>query len=160
MRKKEYHGLSHTQTYNVWVSMIQRCHNPNDPRFKDYGGRGISVCKRWRNSFSKFNQDMGPRPKGNTLDRKNNEENYKPSNCQWSTPKQQSRNTRRNRRYTVKNITGCMVELCEHFNLPRVTITYRIRRGWSVEKAFNTPIGKYQSGLSSLAKEQRKNSNT
>jgi hypothetical protein len=78
-----------------WDSMIQRCTNPNRREFKHYGGRGIQVCDRWRNSFTTFLGDMGPRPEGTTLDRfPNNDGNYEPGNCRWATKSEQERNKR------------------------------------------------------------------
>ena len=79
--------------YKIWVNMRQRCNNPKNPKYKDYGGRGITVCKRWDN-FSNFMTDMGERPEGNSIDRKNVNGNYEPSNCRWATAKQQRANQR------------------------------------------------------------------
>ena len=91
--EKHGHRKNNTPTYLTWKSMIQRCTNSKFTYFKDYGGRGIIVCERWR-VFSNFLEDMGIRPKGKTLDRKNNDANYEPNNCRWTTPTQQQRNRR------------------------------------------------------------------
>ena len=89
-------GVGVTQTYSSWQSMKHRCQNKTATRFKNYGGRGIRVCKRWLNSFENFLADMGKRPAGTTLDRyPDNDGNYEPGNCRWATPKQQARNRRR-----------------------------------------------------------------
>lgn len=86
--------------YNSWCSMIQRCTNPNLPDFKHWGGRGITVCERWRcivprgTGFKNFVTDMGMRPPGYTLDRINNDGNYEPGNCRWATRKEQRANSR------------------------------------------------------------------
>jgi hypothetical protein len=95
------HGMRSTSTYKTWASMLQRCLNKNDARYDDWGGRGISVCKRWVKSFEAFLSDMGIKPIGKSLDRKNNDGNYSPSNCKWSTPKEQSQN-RRTRKDSLK----------------------------------------------------------
>ena len=81
--------------YNTWANIIQRCTNQNRPDYKNYGGRGISVCERWRTSFKAFAQDMGERPPFRSIDRINNDGNYEPSNCRWATKSQQALNTRR-----------------------------------------------------------------
>ena len=94
-RKIEDHGLSKTPEYRVWHGMKQRCYNQNLKAYKNYGGRGITVCDKWKNSFSAFYEDMGPRPfKDAEIDRKNNDGNYEPDNCRWVTHKINSQNRR------------------------------------------------------------------
>jgi|GEM_PF-1342758 len=86
------HGLSKTPEYRVWASMWQRCSNPNNLRYNRYGERGIGICERWE-KFENFLADMGPRPsKGHSIDRKDNEGNYEPSNCRWATRSEQQKN--------------------------------------------------------------------
>lgn len=87
-----------TNEYMSWAAMIQRCTNPNNHAYRRYGGRGIKICKRWR-KFENFIADMGRRPTGKSLDRKDNDGNYSPANCEWATPKQQANNRRHGSRY-------------------------------------------------------------
>jgi hypothetical protein len=100
MGSEPIHGMSNTPTYWAWSAMVARCTNPKNPRYRNYGGRGIKVCKQWR-SFSSFLADMGPRPNGKrgsrslySLDRKDNDGDYEPSNCRWATVEQQNANKR------------------------------------------------------------------
>lgn len=88
-------GSNRTVEYQCWNDMIQRCTNPNNGSWKDYGGRGITVCERWRTDYRNFRDDMGPRPEGLTLDRENVNGNYEPSNCRWATDEIQANNKRR-----------------------------------------------------------------
>jgi hypothetical protein len=88
-----------TVEFATWQAMIARCNRPTHVSYQNYGGRGINVCRRWRKSFVNFLADMGRRPSAkHSLDRKNNDKNYTPSNCRWATPKQQRLNQRRRAR--------------------------------------------------------------
>lgn len=93
IRQNTTHGQTNTPTYRTWLAMRTRCTNRTRTFWKYYGGRGIKICKRWK-QYESFVADMGIRPKGKTLDRINPDGNYEPDNCRWATPKQQTRNRR------------------------------------------------------------------
>ena len=92
------HGMSKSREYKTWAGMKDRCFNTNNPKYLNYGGRGITVCKEWMGSFEVFYKDMGARPKGLTIDRINNEGDYEASNCRWATYKEQNNNKRNSKR--------------------------------------------------------------
>lgn len=93
-REKTRHAHYRSPTYNSYRSMLARC-KPTHRQYKDYGGRGISICSRWLESFENFLADMGERPAGKTLDREKNDGNYEPGNCRWATRLEQNRNKRK-----------------------------------------------------------------
>ncbi len=143
VKRSTKHGhagrLTFTRTYKIWAGMIKRCTNPKFKRFPDYGGRGVTVCERWR-KFENFLADMGECPPGLSIDRyPNNDGNYEPSNCRWATRTQQSRNSRHNLVLTVRGVTACLSELCEHFGKNQDLVGARLHRGWPVEKAMFHP---------------------
>lgn len=88
------HGMSRTHIYQCFYRMLQRCYNPNHPKYSQYGGRGITVCDRWRNSFEAFYEDMGDIPPNTSLDRINCNGNYCPDNCRWANASEQMLNRR------------------------------------------------------------------
>lgn len=130
--------------YNTWNKMISRCYDKNDERYKDWGGRGITVCDRWRYSFNNFLKDMGRKPKGKiSIDRINNNGNYSPENCKWSDHYEQANNRRNNVKVTIDNITKTISEWCLVYDLKTSSVFDRInKRGWSPKEALIVPITK------------------
>ena len=88
------HGMIGTREYESWMHAKGRCFNSDNAAYLNYGGRGITMCEKWKNSFEAFYSDMGPCPPKYTLDRKDNDGNYEPGNCRWATRKTQNRNRR------------------------------------------------------------------
>lgn len=131
------HGLGGSPEYHVWWNMNRRCYNASDDSFHEYGGRGISVCERWRESVTAFYQDMGPRPEGGTLDRINNDGNYEPGNCRWATEEEQRNNKRTSRLITFGGCTLTLNQWSRRTGINRHTIRHRINRGWPKERWFN-----------------------
>jgi hypothetical protein len=118
--------------YWIWAAMKQRCFNRNNSQFKDYGGRGITVCNRWL-KFEQFYADMGPRPTtDHSLERDDNDGDYCPENCRWATRSEQQSNTRRNRLFTYDGRTQTVTQWAEECGLSPDAITKRIDRGWPV----------------------------
>ena len=128
------HGMSKHPAYWVWRSMRDRCRLPTHQSWARYGGRGITVCARWEESFENFWEDMGPSyVHGLELDRKNNNEGYSKENCRWASRTENCRNTRRSR------IPGWAIDRAVSNGLSRSTLTYRVAHGWGVERACTAP---------------------
>ncbi len=135
------HGMSHTKEHKAWLHLRERCNNPKDPMYPNYGGRGIKVCKRWQNSFINFFNDVGLAPsKKHSIDRIDNNQDYKPGNCKWSTSFEQARNRRNNRLFSFNGETKCLPEWAEIYGLKSRFLYKRVvTNGWSIEKALTTP---------------------
>lgn len=118
--------------------MWLRCTRPSQVGYKNYGGRGVKVCKRWE-KFEAFLADMGERPEGLSLERIDNDGNYEPSNCRWATRKEQGNNSRKNRHLTWKGETKTLSEWARLTGIASPTIRCRIDRyGWTVARALKT----------------------
>jgi hypothetical protein len=120
-KKSRTHGMSGKNghpLYRIWKAMIQRCYNKNVPEFRNYGGRGISVCERWRHSFPNFLQDMGDKPsKNHSIDRIDNESGYFPENCKWSTRLEQANNKRNNILHSYKGQSKTLTQWSRHLGI-------------------------------------------
>lgn len=133
------HGGANTVEYRAWKGLRARCNNKNNARYGLYGGRGIKVCKRW-NHFVNFIEDMGRRPsKNHSIDRIDNDGDYCPENCRWANQTVQVRNSRRGLMIKYRGETRNLSGWCEHLNLPQSRTAQRLRNGWSIEEAFETP---------------------
>ena len=132
------HCKSNTHLYYVWRSIKYRCYNKNTKAFKNYGARGIAVCDEWLHDFQAFYEWSMSHGYNDTLtiDRIDNNGDYEPSNCRWITMKQQARNRRTNVNYTINGETHCVMDWCKILGLNYKTVYARIKRGWSIERAF------------------------
>ena len=140
---RKTHGEAKTRLHNIWLKMRGRCANPTDPAYPRYGGRGIKVCEEWEASYERFAE--WARSNGYqgdlTIDRIDNDGNYKPSNCRWASYAEQNRNYGRNRPVNYRGRSVLVCDLAEEVGLPQDILKNRIfRYGWSVEEAVSTPV--------------------
>lgn len=125
--------------YHSWSGMIQRCTNSKRKSWEHYGGRGVTVCTRWM-SFENFLADMGARPTGLTLERRDNDGNYEPENCRWATSNEQARNSSQTVMVEIAGETHPLVEWCERLKISVNTVRCRTRKhGWDYVRALTTP---------------------
>lgn len=137
------HGESRTRLYKQWTSMKQRCLNPKDRQYHLYGGRGISVCEEWAESFEAFATAVGEKPIGMSLDRIDNGKGYAPGNVRWATASEQLSNTRRTILLTYRGETMCLRDWSKRLGIAYMTLFQRIvHRGMSVDAAFEEPVNK------------------
>lgn len=139
------HGNAHHPIYHIWIDINQRCYNPNDKSYRNYGGRGIGVCDKWRYSFAAFLEDMGERPEGMTIDRIDNDGDYTPENCRWATRLTQASNRRISPKYQGMGHR----EWAEHFNVNVGTFRSRVLR-----KGFAETVAFYQGHLTKESGKQ------
>lgn len=133
----ERHGKRNTSEYRAWTHLKDRCYNKNDKRYSRYGGRGIEVCDKWRNSFMAFYKDMGSKPtEKHQIDRIDNNGNYEPANCKWATPVEQANNRRSNNRFTYKGQTLTIKQWAEYSGIDYDKLRQRLMRyDWPIDKA-------------------------
>jgi hypothetical protein len=136
------HNLSGSSEYRIWTQIKRRCDCPNFHSYASYGGRGITMCRRWRRSFKAFLTDVGNRPsQQHSIDRyPDNDGNYEPGNVRWATVKQQNRNRRSNNLVTIDGVTQTMIDWAEQCGLKWCTLRARINAGWNPEDAISLPL--------------------
>jgi hypothetical protein len=135
------HGMTNTPEYRSWSSMNSRCSNPKDSNYPAYGGRGITVCDQWSNSFEIFYHDMGLKPTPeHSIDRKENDKGYYKENCRWATRTEQQNNRECNRYYNFNNEQLTLPEIARLLNINVETLRSRLNRGMSEERAFSSNL--------------------
>lgn len=128
-------GVSRTTEYVIWMGMRERCNNPKDHAYPSYGGRGIKVCRRW-DTFTHFLVDMGRRPSRlHSLDRKDNDKGYTPSNCRWATKREQAENRRSARLISYDGVTRTLGGWARAVGIGGAALADRLRRGWPLSSA-------------------------
>lgn len=133
------HGKTETPEYKTWTDVKTRCLNPSSTGYKNYGGRGITICNRWKDSFEAFLEDMGEKPTPNhSIDRIDNDGNYEPGNCQWVTIEEQIRNRRITIKVEVNGATKTLAEWCKEYDCTFASAYYRYRQGLGGEAVFKT----------------------
>ena len=141
-RNPTTHGKSYTKVYTCWEGIKQRCCNPKTKAYKDYGGRGIQMCERWKNSFEMFLADVGEPPTSHhSIDRIDNDGNYEPGNVRWASRRQQTNNRRtKTTKISFAGMAKTIPEWCEFLGILRPTVVgVRLRRGWDLVRAVTTP---------------------
>lgn len=140
MGRKGTHKLSKSPEYAIWCAMKARCFNKKNRDYKNYGRRGITVCKRWM-KFENFISDMKKRPgPKHSIERIDNSKGYSNENCKWATREEQSRNTRKTIYITLNGVTKCITDWSKITGLKRNTIQYRLKRGWTPANTLLIPV--------------------
>jgi len=130
----------HSSEYRTWLSMLQRCNNPKSPGYRNYGGRGITVCHRWKR-YENFLSDMGRKPsRDHSIERKDVNAGYSPDNCCWATITEQARNRRNSRFIVFRGERKTLAEWEEITGINRGAINTRLLSGWTVEDALTKPV--------------------
>lgn len=135
------HGETKTRLFKIWCSMHERCERKKHKYFKDYGGRGISVCDEWNDyiNFAEWSRNNGYSDEL-TIDRINNDGNYEPANCRWITRKEQHSNKRTNRKIEHNGKMYTLTQLADETGINKTTLKERLNNGWSVEDAVKRPV--------------------
>jgi len=150
------HGLTGTSVYKAWQSMKDRCTNPDNGNYANYGGRGIQVCPEWMMSFEAFYRDMGPKPsRGHSIERIDVDGGYHKGNCKWATIEEQSNNKRRSRKYLVDGHEYTIAQLAKMYDIPVATLSSRLNRyGFTIDQALSKqaahPVAHYNGATKRL----------
>ena len=139
------HGKTKSREYKSWVAMKERCLNPKNKNYKNYGAKGVSICETWVRSFENFFEDMGERPVGFSLDRIDYTGDYYKENCRWASSRDQQNNKSSN---VVINHNGklkTLSQLSDESVVSYNTFQNRVKRGWNIEDALNKPSRKHRS---------------
>lgn len=137
--------MSRSKEYAIWCDMRRRCNEPHREDYKYYGGRGIKVCEQWANNFSTFLNDMGRCPEGHTLERKDNNDDYKPSNCKWASRAEQTINRRVQKNEIVLTFNGRTLTLnqwAKQLDIKPTTLHKRLQYGWPTDRILSRPISR------------------
>ena len=140
--KHGHAGRNRSPEYGVYSTMLSRCYNPKVSKYADYGGRGITVCNRWRGEggYQHYIEDMGRRPQGASIEREDTDGPYSPENCRWATPTEQANNRRSNRFLVHQGRRATLAQWAREFGLKGSTVSDRLARGWSIDRALSTPV--------------------
>ena len=140
--KNYIHGLSKTRLHKIWDGMHNRCENEKNPAYKNYGGRGISICKEWEHDFVSFyNWSMSNGyVDGLSIDRIDVNGPYSPDNCRWIPIGDQAKNTRKNLFFNINGERMTLAEMSRRFNVPYERLYWRIKTGWDIQKAITMPL--------------------
>lgn len=139
-------GMHKHPLFNIWKGIIQRCENPNHTHYELYGGRGIRMCQSWRDDFTTFAADLGERPSmQHSIDRIDVDGNYEPANCRWAKSVEQGSNRRDNRIIEHGGEALILSDWSKRTGLTIQTISFRLKSGWSIERALTTPARRGKS---------------
>lgn len=137
------HGMHRTTEYRIWSGMIERCHNPKNKKYNNYGGKGIHVCEAWKSSFACFYADMGARPSLiHSIDRIDGRQGYSKRNCRWATNEEQNFNKSNNHLIPFKGEMQPYTKVAREIGMKPATLEKRLRLGWSAERAISQPVNK------------------
>lgn len=160
-KANRYNKKDNYRLWSIYHSMKKRCYNENCKRYKDYGGRGVTICPKWLESFDNFADwaYSNGYEENLTLDREDNNKGYSPDNCRWITNKKQCNNTRKNVNIEYMGQVKTLREWCDELNLSYYTVQKRIKKGWSTERAF-TEKSQQENSFAKMCKEHNINQGT